>query len=443
MTRAAKNWIAWALATLAVAGGAAGCGDTVHAARCEAGTRIACACTSGDAGEQACQGDGTLSECKCSLRGGDSGASNAGANPGSNASNAGQGSPAGGQSLQGGASNAAAGVGGEAPPMTQGGAVEGGAHSEGGVGGECASPEAEWCDGIDNNCDGEIDNGGVCPDDTVANTEPFTQGAYLLGTIQPGASDRDAVKRFWPTTAEGFRGPIQGSSNFYNFRPTDGALFYASNFSGLFEYIEGGPDVFVFTPPCARGVYGQPWFDGVGTPYYWCNATVRRGNGMLVHKDVSLFGVLDDGRAIVTESSRAPDQQDFVVLTPSGKEVSRLNPRPELAGSFVPDWGSSTVSGNHAYVAFLRSFGQQQQEFVVYRVDENSVWQRVRRLAMPDFGVARLAVSDGTVFVQTVEDTSFIITAHQPDLTQVVAWREVDQSQIHFFGRAQLLVGPR
>lgn len=433
----------------------------MDAARCEVGTRLACACTSGAEGEQVCQSDGTLDECRCEGHG-DSGAPHVGGSPGRFDGNAGQHSLGGsegrldgnagqhplgaagegGLSVRGGTGNSEAGVSGEGP-LTSGGAAKGGARTEGGVGGdECLSLQAEWCDGVDNDCDGQIDNGEVCPDSTVSHTEPFTDGVYLLGTTQRGASDRDVVKRFWPTVAEGYIGPLPGSFNFYNFRPTDRALFYASNFSGLFEHREGAQDASVFTPPCARGVYGEPWFDGDGTLYYWCKETIRRGNGLLVHKDVSLFGVLGDGRAIVTDSSLAPDQQDFVVLTRSGKEISRLNPRGELAGSLVPDWGSSSVSGNQGYVAFMRTFGQQQQELVIYRVDGNSDWQRVRRLALTDFGSARLPVSDGTVFVQTVEDTSSIITAHQPDGRQVVAWRETDQNQIHFFGSAQLFVGP-
>src|SRR4051812_47346786 len=39
----------------------------------------------------------------------------------------------------------------------------------------------EYCDGLDNDCNGIVDDGEACPDPAVANTTPFTGGVYLHG----------------------------------------------------------------------------------------------------------------------------------------------------------------------------------------------------------------------------------------------------------------------
>jgi hypothetical protein len=437
--------------TLVLAGTAgvtagAGCGDTVGTAHCEQGARFVCACTNGRTGEQSCRRDETFGECECSGEpDGESGSSSS-----SDGGSASAGAPdrpllpaagQGGQLAQGGASSIEGGKAG-AGAQPQGGAPEASAPGEAGSGG-CETGQTEWCDGLDNDCDGHADNGEVCPDDTVANTEPFVDGVYLLGTLQPSVSDRNAVKRFWPTIADDYWGPFWRSPSWCNFRRSDEALFYADLFYGLVEYHEDQPHTGIFTPPCTDGVYGQPWFDNAGTVYYQCGETIRRGNGVLVRKDALLFAVLDDGRVVLARKHNETDHEEaLVVVSPSGEELSRLNPQKQLAGTLVPDWSSFSVSGNHAYVGFRREFGQGQRELVVYRLDENSMWQRVRRLTLPDFGRARLPVSDGTVFVQTFEGPSSIITAYHPHEPPVVVWREADDKQIHSWSDYQLFVGP-
>ena len=74
-----------------------------------------------------------------------------------------------------------------------------GLDSQAAEGGSCIADPAEWCDGKDNDCDGVIDNGHVCPEPGVANTLPFSDGVYLQGTTSEGLCGTDALQRFWPT----------------------------------------------------------------------------------------------------------------------------------------------------------------------------------------------------------------------------------------------------
>ncbi|TMQ03295.1 MAG: hypothetical protein E6J91_47530, partial [Deltaproteobacteria bacterium] len=76
----------------------------------------------------------------------------------------------------------------------------------------------EYCDGLDNDCNGIVDDGEVCPDPTVANTTPFTGGVYLHGANQ--------VQRFWPTLSTTPFAGFNFSTSGFRFRRSDATLYY-------------------------------------------------------------------------------------------------------------------------------------------------------------------------------------------------------------------------
>ena len=114
------------------------------------------------------------------------------------------------------------------------------------------------------------------------------------------------------------------------------------------------------------------------------------------------------------------------------------------AGSGFPD--EVTVTANGATVLFRRTFGDDERELVVYRLDEHSNWLLVRRLAVSDFGLRQLALPDGTVFVRHLDpqnDRQHAITAYPPAGEPTVVWREANAGSLRSGTGAQLLAGPR
>ena len=334
---------------------------------------------------------------------------------------------------------------------TDGAGAGGGEDAAAGAAGAppCPIRETEWCDQVDNDCDGKIDNGEVCPDDTVANTETFTDAVYLVGTTVEGTCSYDAIQRVWPFFSEGYyTGFYNCYADLYTFRMTDAKVFYTT-YLGVYEDQPGNGDTLVLTPPCGDGV--APFFsthtlgfDGTGTMYYQCDDTVRRGNGTFIADSVERFyAALADGRSIVTRTSATGEGEAFVVLGKNGAELARLDVQGEFSGEIVPDWNATSVAGNQGYVAFRRTLPQEQYELVVYRVTADNVWQRVRRLPLATFGYWTLVISDGTVFVRRYATASEEeIVAFRPDGTEQVVWSEAEHTAVRSHGRWQLLVGP-
>jgi hypothetical protein len=481
---------------------AAGCGGgEPEPAGCVVGTSVACACTNGKSGAQVCAAEHTFGACICAGAGGadrdaaepreaaadrevdapfDRGVVGApdvdGAAggypdtgtlpPDSSPEVLDAGSDAGADATIASADADAATTPGdtdasaEADAATKPDSSSGALDASGGdadapahdADGSCVRLDPEWCDGKDNDCNGEIDNGEVCPDTTVANVDPFTDGVYLLGTTTEGLCGRDALQRFWPTLATTYYSGFDCYADTYAFRRTDDTVFYTATFSGLYRDVVGGPDVLIKTPPCGAQVdsyYSNPTFgfDAAGTVYYQCSDTVRRGNGELVAQSIQrLVAVLGDGRTIVTRASLAAGYglSDFVVLDANGAEIARLDPRATFAGELTPQ-GATMVSGNRAYVSFNRTYGQQDREIVAYRLNEQSAWERMRRVPVTGFGSWSLVISDGTAFIREPDPTSLSeerIRALLPTGEDRIVWREADQKTVRAHGHDQLLVGP-
>lgn len=309
----------------------------------------------------------------------------------------------------------------------------------------CPIFATEDCDGIDNDHDGHIDNGEVCPDASVASTMPFTGGVYFQGTLHEGLCGADALQRIWPTQATTYFTGFNCYADWYRIRRSDSVIYSLVAFSGVHRSDATG-EVVVATPPCNEDVERGFDFDAAGTLYYQCRDVVLKGNGtFLTDQVVTLAATLDDGRVIVTRYE--PSGEEFVVLDASGEELSHLTPPPEFAGTMLPAPQATTVVGNHAYVAFQREYPVNQREIVVFHLDDRSQWSRVRRAVVPGFGNMQLALSDGTVLVREYDPTvstepSERIVAFQPDGTSRIAWREADQTIVRAHGAEELLIGP-
>lgn len=187
-------------------------------------------------------------------------------------------------------------------------------------------------------------------------------------------------------------------------------------------------------------------FDAANTLYYQCSDTLRKADGTMVAQPIlDLVAVLDDGRVIVTRNGAS--SIDYVVLDTAGNELSRLSPSGTFAGTMKPAPEATTVAGNRGYVAYLRQYALRQTEVVVFRVDENSSWTRVRRVAVPQFGYAQLALSDGTVFIREHDpdnpgEATQRIVAFLPDGSSRVAWHEFDVGSVRTQIGDEMLIGP-
>lgn len=456
-------WISSALTTLA----AASCGES-QSRGCVPGAAEACHCSDGSKGARSCDESGAFGECICGPSvagsGGESGSSG----------EAGWGSPPSGASGSdgrlgdGGTPESGAGfgpvaVGGHSAgaPVHEGGALasadSGGASvvaGASGAGGEAGSgetcvPEPEWCDELDNDCNGVADEGEVCPDDMVTNTDPVTQAVYIDGTLQEG-SCQAVLQRVWPTFD-----PAEHSETFhchaknYAFRPSDGVIFYPRTFTGLHRDAPGTEDdPIIPTEPCDDRLGYAIGFDANDTLHYQCDDTIRRADGELVAESVErLVGVLQDGRILATrESLTVPRASAFVVLNADGIEVSRLDPQAQYQNGVTAYPTATTISGNRAYVALFRYFRQLQFEFVLYRLMEDNSWQRMRRLRLPFYDIG-LVLPDATVMVRQVDPSSNLseqlVRAFWPDGSEAIVWREHEQTAVRSHANFLLLAGPR
>jgi hypothetical protein len=312
---------------------------------------------------------------------------------------------------------------------------------------DCLLSETEWCDGRDNDCNGIVDDGEVCPDDSVAHTTPFTEGVFLQGTTSEGSCGADALQQFWPTLELDYYSGFDCHANRYVFRMSDGEIFYYATFSGILDDVHNQPDPTVDTPPCGSGVNRTFSFDGQGRMYYQCQDTLRRENGELIAYPIKqLVVTLDDGRSVVTMASNTANGDDYVVVDQQGRELARLNPRAEFVGSMTVDPRSASTLGNEAFVLFRRIWGQGNREYVAYRLTAQNQWQRMRRVEVSQFGWDALVISDGTVFVNEPDpNTTFDnqIVAYLGGGQRQIVWREANAMTVRQHIGEQMLVGPK
>jgi len=291
------------------------------------------------------------------------------------------------------------------------------------------------------------DDGEACPLDVVQATQPFTAGLYLVGTLLPGACDADAIQRFWPAIADDYMANLPCSVSGYAFRPGDGMLLYHESSTGV--HVDMNPDgnegdEVIRTPPCgteARPPYG---FDARDTLHYRCDDTVRRADGELIRFPISFFvAALADGRILTMEGPEL--MEDIVVSDSQGRELSRVPPHDAFGGPLQPVFGGTTVSGDRAYVLFVRALEGDARELVAFALDEDGRWTQMRRLQVADLGRRQIVISDGTIFLRGDDpDVLFNdrIVAYPPDGGEEVVWREVDSDPVKSHGPQAMMTGP-
>lgn len=311
----------------------------------------------------------------------------------------------------------------------------------------CTLVETEWCDGRDNDCDGVIDNGEVCPDNSVANTTPFTDGVFLQGTTSEGACYADALQQFWPTLEIDYYTDFSCYADRYQFRRSDNTVYYYATFSGIKRHESGQNDTLIPTPPCGDYVDELFSFDSQGRLYYQCSDTLRRGNGTLIAYPIKrLVVTLDDGRSVVLKASNTANGDDYVVVDQQGQELARLNPRGQFVGTMTVNPEAASKLGDEAFVLFNRTWGQGSREFVAYRLTAQNQWQRMRRIPVTSFGYDVLVISDGTVFQNERDPNSTFdnqIAAYPPGGLRQIVWREANASTVRQHIGKQMLVGPK
>jgi hypothetical protein len=315
-----------------------------------------------------------------------------------------------------------------------------------GTGGSGACvPRTELCNQLDDDCNGVADDHFACPDDTVANTKPFSRAVYLQGRLSAVCTD-GALQRFWPTLGTPLRG-FGCSTDFWLFRKSDEALFYSyygrphRNGAGTGE----DDDVQLPTPPCSLGGGTRFGFDETKTLHYQCDDVLYRGDGELIAGSIErngIVGVLDDGRIVVLREGPTLDPH-YVVLNPQGRELMRFPPSGLFTGTIIALPRATTLDGNTAYLALRRDYGGV-REYVAYALDEGSNLRLVRRLVLADAVYATHIVPDGTFFFSRYDSANgYVISAHFADNTNQIVWRAADSPEIGTTNTFELVVGPR
>lgn len=328
-------------------------------AGCLPGTSDPCTCATGDHGAAVCGTDGSFGACRCEP-------TDAGCTPGDVI-------PC--TCADGRAGSQRCGAGGWQACLCPDD-----------PGDACLPDRGEWCGGGDDDCDGLVDEGHVCPDDTIADAVPFDGTVWMLG--------RNATPTLEEVSPE--RRTIALDTSY---RPD-----WATLHEGVLHYLafEMPPVIRRFDPtapdpalpplPCTV-TYARFGFDGAGRLLVACGAEAYLEGAPLGRLGGELLGVLGSGRLLVTSVEGA------ALLDRDGVELSRAS-SADLAGTLYP-LGPAVIMGDEAWVT-LRRVLHRTSEIVVLHVDAAGAWRIARRVLDPDFTTA-VGLPDGRVIAVSIE----------------------------------------
>lgn len=299
----------------------------------------------------------------------------------------------------------------------------------------------ETCNGEDDDCDGELDNGHVCPDSTVANTLPFTSGIWYVSAMQTCGEQK--VLQVYPEVDEtAYYSAFPCDTLQWVFRPSDGALTYGNFGSNTIDLYQDGSTAQVLAAPEAlRGLYG---FDGQSRPYFFgFDDILRRGTGAgeaLASNVTGLYAVTADGRTLVDRHGAT------LLLDANGAVIEQINPELEFAGTMSFSSTASSVRENDIFLLYERTLPDSSMELVLFRIDASNQLSLVRRrpIETNDGNLYHLAISDGSIVRMSKAPGSLLhtIVRDAPDGSTSVLWRE-SESAFGIQVYSQLLIGPQ
>lgn len=297
----------------------------------------------------------------------------------------------------------------------------------------CTCGGVETCTGDDDDCDGTIDEGHVCPDDTLGVTSPFGGTLWVSGRMRTLA--RAQLVPIYPARGAPF-------SAEYTFQPTWAMGPHGEIFAVVDSTIRqvAPVDIEGPTPPCRSGETLLRFFAG-DVPAYLCGLRYFVGRRVFL-MEVTYAQPMGDGSVLVVRGDAAPE-----VFDPTGRRLFEID-LTEWPDLDARTWVSS-MTPEGAMLGTRRCFGDPLAptcEILVLRV-ESSGWSVVRRLptTLEDDRFALL--SNGAVV--TVE-----IELEDPTLPTIVVWidepgvpprrlfRETDELDFWTYGTTALYVSP-